>query len=261
VGPISGTPYSVKVGPGSANAGFTIASGEGTSSTVSGKPTQVLVTTFDKFGNKVKEGGAPIHAQILTNGVASPVEVMDNGDGTYFVNYQLMKTGNSQLIIKVGDEFIKGAPFNVRVDPGEVSIEHTEVTFLPHGRAGLSIAKIQLLDEHHNTRLNGGDRVVAVCKPLSELAVAAHDNGDGSYAILYPPNARGKYRVNVAINGNPAPKGPWEVEVKPNEVKPEVAHQLQKVFPKSAATLSRLLVNATHEERAALLAELSNLRK
>jgi len=220
------------------------------------------VTTFDKYGNKVKEGGAPINGEVITNGVALPVVVFDNGDGTYAVKYQVTKIGNHQLILKVGDDLIKGAPFNVTVDPGEVSIENTEVTFLNHGRAGLSIAKIQLLDEHHNTRLKGGDKIEAICKPLSDISVAAHDNGDGSYAIHYPPNARGKYKVVVSINGSPAPKGPWEVEVKPNEPKPDVAHQLGNVLPKSAAILSRLFLYATNEERTLLFDELmTSLRK
>jgi len=262
VSSIVGSPFLVKVGPGSANAGFTIASGEGTISTVSGLPTQVLVTTFDKFGNKVREGGAPINGEVITTGVASPVEVTDNGDGTYLVNYQVIKTGNHQLHIKVGNEPIKGAPFMVRVDPGEVSIENTELTLLDHVRAGLSMGQIKLQDEHHNTLLTGGDRVVAVCKPLSRFPVPARDNGDGSYAIQYPPNARGKYKVNVDINGNPAPKGPWEVEIKSNPVNPEIVQQLQKVLPKSAATLSRLFVYATEEERVALIDDLSwNLKK
>jgi len=218
-GPISGTPFSVKVGPGSANAGFTVATGDGTSHTTSGLPTQVLVTTFDKFGNKVKDGGAPINGEVICNGVSTPVKVIDNGDGTYTVDYKINKTGNHQLNLKVGDEHIKGAPFNIRVDPGAVSIENTEVKLDLIARAGLSCGSVHLLDEHHNTRLTGGDQVIAVCKPISQVSVAAHDNGDGSYAVVYPPNARGKYKVTVSVNSNPAPKGPWDVEVKPMKLK------------------------------------------
>jgi len=260
-GPISGGPFKVTVGPGEASAAFTVATGPGTSTTTSGLPTQVLVQTFDKFGNKVKDGGAPINGEVITNGVSTPVKVVDNGDGTYTVDYKINKIGNHTLNIKVGDQLIKGAPFNVRVDPGAVSIENTEVHFLDHARAGLSVGTVHLLDEHRNTRLTGGDQVVAVCKPISGFAVTAHDNGDGSYAVIYPPNARGKYKVNVSVNGNPAPKGPWEVEVKSNEVKPEVKQQISKILPKSAATLSRLFNHTTDEERSILLAELAALKK
>lgn len=260
-GPISGTPFKVTVGPGSANAAFTVATGSGTSSTVSGLPTQVIVQTFDKFGNKVKEGGAPINGEVITNGESTPVKVVDNGDGTYTVDYQINKIGNSTLNLKIGDEFIKGAPFTVRVDPGDVSVENTEVDLQTIGRAGLSIGVVHLQDEHHNTRLGGGDQVLAVCKPVSQVSVAAHDNGDGSYNIIYPPNAKGKYKVSVSVNGNPAPLGPWDVEVKTNELKPEAKQQISKVLPKSANILSRLLSHTDDSERAIMLSELAALKK
>jgi len=251
----------VKVGPGLASSSNTKASGEGTQKATSGKPALFTVTSFDRFGNAVKEGGALINGELVLGNTSTPIQVIDNGDGTYAVNYTVLKSGKYNLNVKVGDQLIKGAPLTVTVDPGEINIENTEITFLDRPLAGLSGVTIHMMDEQHNLRLAGGDKVVAECTPKSPVAVLATDNEDGTYHIAFPPNAKGKYRVNVKVNGHSAPKGPWELQVKENPLDEGSKQKIAKLLPKSSSILSRLLAKTTDKEREVIFAELSALRK
>jgi len=258
---IAGNPYTVKVGPGLASANHTKVSGPGIENAKVGVKTSFQVTAYDRFGNAVKEGGAHISGEILLDNVKTPIQVVDNGNGTYTLSYVPLKAGNNHVNVKIGDHLVKGAPFTVKVDPGDVSIENTKITFLDHPLAGLSGATLHMMDEQHNLRLDGGDRVIAQCTPLSTVSVSATDNGDGSYEIVFPPHSKGKYRVKVKVNGNPAPKGPWEVTVKENPLNEDGKKKVAHLLPKSSGVLNRLLAKTTDKERAVLLEELSALRK
>jgi len=209
----------------------------------------------------VRDGGAPISGEIIQGKVSTPIKVVDNNNGTYDLSFVVHKSGAHDVNIKIGDQLLKGAPFSVVVNPGEVSIDNTEIKFLDLPLAGLSGATLRMMDEQHNVRLTGGDHVVAVCTPLSPLCVSARDNGDGSYAIVFPPHAKGKHKVNVKVNGSPAPKGPWEVMVKENPLPEDKKKKVANLMPKSSSVLNRLLSNASEKERDEILAELSTLRK
>jgi len=256
---IAGNPYTVKVGPGLASADNTKVSG--LDKTTAGAKTSFQVTAYDRFGNAVKEGGAPITGEVVCGNTTTPIQVVDNGNGTYTLNYVPQKAGDNHVTVKVGDHLVKGAPFTVKVDPGDVSISNTEIKFLDHPLAGLSGATLHMMDEQHNLLHTGGAHVVAECTPLSTVSVLANDHGDGTYEIDFPPNSRGKYRVKVKVNGNPTPKGPWEVTVKENPLSDEGKRKVANLLPKSSAVLNRLLAKTTDKERLVLLDELSALRK
>jgi len=256
---IAGSPYTVKVGPGLASAENTKVSG--LENAKAGVKTSFQVTSFDRYGNAVKEGGAPISGEVVCGNVKTPIQVVDNGNGTYTLNYVPQKAGDNHVTVKIGDHLVKGAPFTVKVDPGEVSINNTEITFLDHPLAGLSGATLHTMDEQHNLMHTGGAHVVAECTPLSTVSVLANDNGDGTYEIVFPPNSRGKYRVKVKVNGNPTPKGPWEVAVKENPLNEDGKKKVANLLPKSSVVLNRLLAKTTDKERTVILEELSAFRK
>jgi len=141
-----------------------------------------------------------------------------------------------------------------------LSIGDTKVSFKSKAHAGLAGAIVQLVDERKNNRLTGGDKITATCKPLTSRPVRAHDKGDGTYTVTYPPDCKGKYSVSVLIDGRQAPGGPWEVLVKEVEVRQEAKTQLAKHLPRSANIIGRLLIKTTEKERADLIAELGALK-
>jgi len=118
---------------------------------------------------------------------------------------------------------------------------------------------VHLRDKFGNILFGGGDLVEASLLPQDTISVAARDKGDGSYDLIYPPNFRGEYSVVVKVNGQPAPGGPWKVDVQPNPVPPEILEKVRQLVPKNASLWERLLEDATNSERQLLLKELSSL--
>jgi len=141
-----------------------------------------------------------------------------------------------------------------------LSIEDTKVSFKSTAHAGLSGAIVQLVDERKNNRLTGGDKITAICKPLTARPVQAQDKGDGTYTVTYPPDCKGKYSVSVLVDGRQAPGGPWEVLIKEVDVRTETKAQVIKSLPRSGNIVSRLLVKTTEKERADMLAELAAIK-
>jgi len=141
-----------------------------------------------------------------------------------------------------------------------LSIGDTKVSFKSTAHAGLSGAIVQLVDERKNHRLTGGDKITAVCKPLTARPISAQDKGDGSYTVTYPPDCKGKYAVSVLVDGRQVPGGPWEVLIKEVEVKTETKAQVAKTLPRSANIVGRLLIKTTEKERADMLAELAAIK-
>jgi len=262
---IQNSPFTVEVRPGEGSAAYTIATGPGTEGAVSGTTTDLTVQVKDKFGNTVKEGGAPVNGQVVYKGTDEdlppiPIEVLDNGDGTYTLNYNVQKAGPYDVEIKVGDEYIKDAPFKIEIDPGKTSIENTDIKFAPRGLAGLTGATVQIKDSNMNLRFNGGDSVEAEFTPLSKEKVSANDNGDGTYDVVFPPYCKGEYIVDITVNGEPVPESPWTRNVEENPLQATEKQTIHKQLPKSAHVLERLIAKTTPQEREVLLKELLSFR-
>jgi len=260
---VEGAPFTVSVAAGAASAANTIASGPGLHAVTAGTSAPISVQVKDNFGNTIKTGGAPINGTLThLQGHLPPVavEVFDNQDGTYSVNYNIDKAGDYQLDLKLGNALIKDAPFKLRVNPAETSVENAEVNWLGNPIAGLTGGTVQLRDQFMNLQFKGGDRVVAEFLPGSPVHVTAVEKGDGTYDIVYPPGSKGKYRVTVKVNGSAVPGGPRDVDVQDKPVDEETKKKAAAVLPHSAHVLQRLLGRASESERAALLRELSSFK-
>jgi len=97
--------------------------------------------------------------------------------------------------------------------------------------------------------------------PLTAREVSAKDNGDGTYAVDYPPNIRGDVEVKVKVNGKYAPCGPFQVALEDNPVPEEVQKEVQELLPTTAAIFNSLLRDASPQDRIALLEELKAISK
>jgi hypothetical protein len=105
----------------------------------------------------------------------------------------------------------------------------------------------------------GGDKVTGEVLPLDHIEVSALDKGDGTYDVKYPGEFHGEYQMQILVNG--VDTGVTHmVNVGQRDLSPAHAQKYAAVAARlsaeSAAVLKHLLVNATEEEREAVLQEL-----
>jgi len=201
------------------------------------------------------QGGARVGAELVNDatGERIPVTVRDNGNGSYDCEYSgVNKAGNYTLTPTVNGESVKNAPFKVKVQAGGFAPENTEVQMPNPGFTGRKGPKISVKDKAGNLRAGFDDDVEADLTPKMKIPrVKAKANGDGTYEVEYPSNLLpGDYEVDVRVNGQAAPRGPFRGEVKKTPLSGE--HSSRASHP----LLSKALLELTEAEREQLLAAL-----
>jgi len=259
-------PFPFVVVPGSPDGSKSIAHGKGLETAIVGEDNHFTVETRDAFNNKLGIGGADVggHLKDLETGETVPLEVEDNGDGTYHCTYpDLGKAGKYDLVPTVDGVPIKNAPFHLKVQPGGTNIDNTTVDFPDVNMSGELGPIVSLRDDNQNLRAGGDDVVTAELMPKSKLPpVKAKPKDDGTFEVFYPPNARGLYDVTIKVNGHEAPGGPYEVDVQDNPITPEQAQAVDQLLPANVAgSFKRLLGDADNDERGKILAALAALKK
>jgi len=151
------------------------------------------------------------------------------------------------------------APFNLSVAPGGTNTDNTTVEFPDRHVAGTPGIKVSLHDDYGNLLKKGGDKVRAHLLPLDHLETDARDNGDGTYAVDYPPHIRGDVQVKVKVNGKHAPTGPFDVVVEDNPVPDDVQQEVSELLPGNGKLFNALLRDVSPADREALLEGLRNL--
>jgi filamin len=179
----------VRVEPGKAVAGTTVAEGEGLSKVVAGETGEFVVTTKDANGNVLEKGGNNINAAL--SGTADiTVDVKDNDNGTYNASYVPTKVGDYTLNVKLDSDGIKDSPFTVAVVPAGPNAGNTEASGDGIATANTdepATFKIQTKDAFGNNCDAGGAPIaVNVSGPNDEKVKAnIKDNGDGSTLLLF----------------------------------------------------------------------------
>eukprot|EP01127_Copromyxa_protea_P009894 TRINITY_DN236_c0_g1_i1.p1 TRINITY_DN236_c0_g1~~TRINITY_DN236_c0_g1_i1.p1 ORF type:complete len:924 (-),score=286.55 TRINITY_DN236_c0_g1_i1:13-2748(-) len=261
--PLGGAPNPCKVlvVPANADGSHSVASGPGLTEGGVGDENPFTIQARDAFDNDIVMGGAQVEGSLVgPDGVEVPIVVVDNGDGTYSCSYpSVKKIGSYQLTPKLNGSPVSGAPFTVTVKPGAFSLENTEVEFPEEHVSSLNGPTIKLKDCDMNLRLGGGDKVTGEILPLDVIDVEAVDKGDGTFDVKYPGNFHGQYKMQIFVNGSDTGVE-HVVEVAQKELSAEHAQKYEAVAGRlseeSAAVLKHLLINASEEEREAVLAEL-----
>ena len=80
----------------------------------------VIVCTKDRAKEPCLEGGERLFVQLKSNltGVSLPIDIRDNGDGTYSINFRPRNKGEHQLDIAIRGRHIYGSPFKLIIDGG-----------------------------------------------------------------------------------------------------------------------------------------------
>jgi Ras GTPase-activating-like protein IQGAP2/3 len=187
-----------------------------------GEHRKLIVSSRDKYGNKVEKSGDlyTLHLISKTTIENVPEELIkftDLGDGTYEIDYELHEASEyaMQLLLKVDDnlfENLTGFPCDIIVsDAGVSSASNTVLEGEGLGTVILNDpSKFSIIshDKFNNKRKTGGDKVEAKLinnHSKIELNAEVTDLEDGTYEVNYVPSAVGDYQIHITINGDLVP--------------------------------------------------------
>jgi len=261
VGGVKKHPIPIVVIPGKVNGANSIADGDGLDEATIGKHNHFTVQTRDDFDNNITTGGSKVGGELVhESGDVVPLVVEDNGDGTYNCTYpEIRKAGEYKLTPTVEGQAILDAPFSLTVTSGETDTDNTALKFPERHLAGFPGINISLFDSFGNLQKRRKDKVKAHLLPLNILEVDARDNGDGTYAVDYPPDVRGDVDVKIKVNGKYVPTGQFSADIKDNPVPEETQHAVNELLPETGELFNDLLRDVTPEDREAIIAELYRL--
>lgn len=97
---IYGSPFSVVCSVSNTDPSKTVISGTGSTTATAGEVTTFTVTQFDSGNNQRTEGGDALGVTVTgsDSSVVTAIEVFDNNDGTYTVNYMVTKSSITYTI-------------------------------------------------------------------------------------------------------------------------------------------------------------------
>ena len=81
----------------------------------------VILCTKDRSGEPCLEGGERLFVQLkvtASGGALLPLDIRDNQDGSYSINFRPHVKGEHQLVVAIRGQHISGSPFPLMVDGG-----------------------------------------------------------------------------------------------------------------------------------------------
>jgi hypothetical protein len=208
--PIKGSAFHLTCKKG-ADPTKSYAEGEGLKSASDNRPAYFKIHAIDENGASVS--GEWTEVQIVDaegNLAAFPIDIADNGDGSYDVKYDANEAGTYQLTALLGDMAIRDMPSTLVVHKG-VDASQTEV--VGAGVTGGNVNKdlpfaVISKDSDGQPLQNGGDIfTVDLQGPNGPIPCELTDNGDGTYTGSYRPSVPGNYIVDLRVNDQTAPVG------------------------------------------------------
>ncbi|XP_050564011.1 filamin-C [Cygnus atratus] len=161
-------------------------------------------------------GLAPLEVTLLgPTGLAEPVEVRDNGDGTHKVTYTPATDGPYTVAVKYADQEVPRSPFKIKVLPAH------DASKVRASGPGLSTSGIpaSLPVEFTIDARNAGEGLltVQILDPEGQPKKAAiRDNGDGTYTVSYVPDLPGRYTITIKYGGDEIPCSPFRIHAVPS---------------------------------------------
>jgi len=225
-GPIKGSVYSLKVRE-PADPKNCWAEGPGLIKSVEGKPAYFTVHARDKDNKPVPGEIVKCDVKLVEKAPDAaggsgepPVDVKDNGDGTYSVRYDPQVAGKYRINVTVGpdDKSIKDMPKMVTcyhpVDPKQCIARGPGVTDgVPIVNQDAPFAVI-IKDASGNTiPIGGHDVKVTVNSPSGPIPVDVKDENTGVYQCKYFPKEPGVHVVDVKVEGKGIKDNPFRVMV------------------------------------------------
>lgn len=174
-------------------------------------PAQFKVQARDRDGNPVPEGGDDFKVKVTDpDGHDVPATIVDNGDGTYDVEYNPDKPGPHKIDVTLDDAHIKDMPKTVRVKAGA----HHSHTFIENFNF-----LVQTRDKRGADLTVGGMNVKTSItnstNPSAAVTFKQTDRNNGTYLVEYtlPVPVGATYLLTTTIDDQPIRGSPWEQRV------------------------------------------------
>uniref|UniRef100_A0A8B9JFG6 Filamin B n=1 Tax=Astyanax mexicanus TaxID=7994 RepID=A0A8B9JFG6_ASTMX len=142
-------------------------------------------------------------------GVAEPVDVIDNGDGTHTVAYTPSVEGPYSVVVKYADEEVPRSPFKLRVLPTH---DASKVRASGPGLTTGLPASLPVEFTIDAKDAGEGQLSVQITDQDGKLKTAnISDNQDGTYKVSYVPDKVGRYTIVIKYGGDEIPTSPYRV--------------------------------------------------
>nr|XP_033814124.1 filamin-C isoform X2 [Geotrypetes seraphini] len=163
-----------------------------------------------------KAGLAPLETRIVgPTGIAEPVDVRDNRDGTHTVKYTPAMDGPYTVSVKYADQEVPRSPFKIKVLPTH---DASKVRASGPGLNASGIPASLPVEFTIDARDAGeGLLTVQILDPEGKPKKAnIRDNGDGTYTVSYVPDMTGRYTITIKYGGDEIPYSPFRIHALPS---------------------------------------------
>lgn len=186
-------------------------------------PTKFTIETRDKNGRLLGKLGANQPFKVDIEGPTGPVanEIVDNGDGTYTVNYTPAHSGPNTINVTLGDEgHVAESPYHINVQP-KIDPKQTKV-WGPGLEDGILDTQpqefyVQPLDQDGKPLGPAGKGKpikVTVEGPKGPVPVKqTEDPETGKRTVVYEPNCPGNYHIEVTFEDEHVANSPYDVRI------------------------------------------------
>ncbi|XP_065165587.1 filamin-A isoform X3 [Atheta coriaria] len=138
------------------------------------------------------------------DGAVRPVEIRDNGDGTYNATFVPDDFGRYKFDVKYGGKNVPGAPFNVHA----YAIGNAEKCKITEGaERALNSGEDYCITVNTENAGIGAVTCRIRSNKGSDLDINIVDNDDGTFSIFYNIEDDGDYTINIKFGGQQVPGG------------------------------------------------------
>jgi filamin len=166
-------------------------------------PTQLHIQAVGTDGTPVKHGGDPFDVKVTGPRGAVPVQLKDNGDGTYTADFAPDNAGDHKIEVTLKGKPVANSPYTIQVREGA---DHN-TSFIENFQF-----VIRARTKRNQNMSRGGEPFeVAISGPAGRVDNRLKDNGDGTYTCSYslPAGSRGQYTFNIKVNGRDIQGSPF----------------------------------------------------
>uniref|UniRef100_A0A8C8SLV3 Filamin C n=1 Tax=Pelusios castaneus TaxID=367368 RepID=A0A8C8SLV3_9SAUR len=143
-------------------------------------------------------------------GMAEPVDVRDNGDGTHTVNYTPAGDGPYAVAVKYADQEVPRSPFKIKALPAhDASKVRASACLGPT----IQIGEETVITVDAKAAGKGKVTCTVSTPDGAELDVDVVENHDGTFDIYYTAPEPGKYVITIRFGGELIPNSPFHVLV------------------------------------------------
>ncbi|XP_019126772.1 filamin-C isoform X10 [Larimichthys crocea] len=165
--------------------------------------------------DSTKAGVAPLEVQLYgPTGVAEPISITDNGDGTHTVNYTPANDGPYTVCVKYADQEVPRSPFKIKTLPAH---DASKVRASGPGLNASGVPASLPVEFTIDARDAGeGLLTVQILDPEGKPKKAnIRDNRDGTYTVSYVPDMTGRYTITIKYGGDEIPYSPYRIHALP----------------------------------------------